>query len=267
MPYWLSVRHKQILDKLGAAGHIRALDEDLARWVGWQMLLPRPTHGELEKAVIPPILTRWRCLLEADDAAPAVKNQVWVALATLLHKYGLSDDIITARALTAIDELNRDVVLSDSFYHQTPAIKTFLQSPPVPLNRRPRRPRPVTFLRPGDLLSIQLDGHFHAAFVHRVEGVNEYPIIEFYAGRFHQPPTLAQLSGRAAARDRGWARFGVEGLTYLPDPANQVVALASQHTQAPQGDEPRPGDPVYACDIIWLQTMARSLFDELHDVK
>ncbi|MEE1761365.1 MULTISPECIES: hypothetical protein [unclassified Streptomyces] len=107
-----------------------------------------------------------------------------MALATLLHKYGFHDasGAVTARAFASFDELNCDVVLSDAFARQSPAIKTLLQSAPTPVTRRPRIPRTVTFLRPGDLVSVQLADRFHAAFVHELHGANEFPIIEVYAG-------------------------------------------------------------------------------------
>ncbi len=212
------VRHRQILDKLDARGLVQALDEELARWVREQMVYPVSSYAELERAVIPPVLARWRCLLDADDVRPAAKYVAWVALATLLHKYGFRDDASTSMALTAVDELNRHVVLSDAFERQSPAIKSLLGSTPTPLTRRPRSPRNVTFPRPGDVVSIELSGRFHAAYVRELHGINEFPVIEFYAGTFAQSPTPALLEGRDAARDHGRARFGAVGMTYLPTP-------------------------------------------------
>jgi hypothetical protein len=259
------VRHQQILDKLAAPVHVRALNEDLARWVGWQMLGNPKAPDELERAVIEPIMVRWRCLLDAANASPATKCKVWVALATLLHRYGLADETVTAHALTAIDELNRDVVLSDAFARQSPAIKDFLQSPPTPLGRRPRRPRTLTLLRPGDVLSVQLDEHFQAAFVREVVGAGDHPVIEFYAGRFLRPPSTAELSGRPAARERGRARFAVGGLIHMPDPANQFLALPSPHPGPPAGADPEPGDGLYTLtDIIRLQHHMATLFHTTH---
>ncbi|NGM12717.1 hypothetical protein [Verrucosispora sioxanthis] len=257
------MRHQQILDKLAAPVLVRALNEDLARWVGWQLVAVPEDHRDLGQRVIPPILTRWRCLLDAADTAAETRHRGWVAMAVLLHRYGLADEAVTAHASAAIDSLNRDVVLSDAFARQSPAVKDFLATPPPPLTRRPRRPGTLTLLRPGDVVSIQVEASFYAAFVRQVAGGNEYPVIEFYSGRFQQPPTLNELSGRAAARDRGGARFGVVGLTYLPDPANQVRALASQHPQPPLGNEPGPGEGRYTMtDIIRLQRAIVSLLSE-----
>ncbi|WBB93800.1 hypothetical protein [Verrucosispora sp. WMMC514] len=255
------MRHQQLLDKLAAPLLVRALNEDLARWVSWQLLTHPEDHHELTRAVIPPILTRWRCLLDADDTAAATRHRGWVAMAVLLHRYGLAAPAVTAHASAAIDSLNRDVVLSDAFARQSPAIKDFLSTPPPPLTRRPRRPGTLTLLRPGDVVSIQVKASFHAAFVREVAGGNEYPVIEFYAGRFDRPPTFGELSGRAAVRDRGGARFGVVGLTYLPDPANQVRALAAGYQQPPLGTDPGPGEGRYTMtDIIRLQHVIDRLF-------
>lgn len=150
-----------------------------------------------------------------------------------------------------------------AFEKQSPAIKALLQSAPTPLTRRPRIPRTVTFLRPGDVVTIQLGDRFHAAFVHELHDANEFPEIEFYAGSFAQPPTIAQLADRTAARRGGQARFRVVGLTFLPDPAHQVVALAAQHSKAPHGGNPQAGDGLWTLtDIIDLPQATAALFDD-----
>lgn len=76
---------------------------------------PGRSHTEVEKAVISPVLVRWRCPLDAADATAATTDVGWVALATLLHKHGIQDSDISARASTSVDEVNRHVVLSDVF--------------------------------------------------------------------------------------------------------------------------------------------------------
>ncbi|MCY0922283.1 MULTISPECIES: hypothetical protein [unclassified Streptomyces] len=248
------MRHQQVLDKLAARGHVRALDEDLARQVAHQMSYPGCSHEDVARAVIPPILARWRCLLESEEARPATKDVVRVALATLLHKYGFQDPAITAEAIAAVDALNDAVVLSDAFERQSADIKKLLRTAPTPLSRRPGSPRSVTFLRVGDVLSIELRGHFQAAYVRQVTGLNETPVIEFYAGAFTRPPELADLAGREAARPGGRARFSVDGLTYLPDPAHQVRAVAAAHGEGPHGGEPGPSQGLHTItDILTLQ--------------
>jgi hypothetical protein len=73
--------------------------------------------------ILPPVMARWECLLGAEDAPIHTKNVAWVALATLLHKYSVSDKHVAAKAVAVIDHLNRDVVLSDGFAHQSVAIR------------------------------------------------------------------------------------------------------------------------------------------------
>ncbi|MFB7919470.1 hypothetical protein [Streptomyces sp. NPDC056061] len=255
------MKHQQILEKLAARGLVRSMDEELARWVQHRMRPPGPSHAEIEQAVLPPVLLRWRCLFDAEDVDPASRNVALVALATLLHKYGFRDPGTTAAALRAVDDLNRDVVLSDAFERRSPEIKELLASAPVPLTRRPRRPRALSFLRPGDVISFEVSGRFHAAFVRDMHGGNEFPVIEFYAGSFGRPPVWAELSGRAAAAERGRARFGVVGLAQLPDPARQVRVVEAPRPQPPTGEEPRPGEGLWTLtDLMSLQEDVFRLF-------
>ena len=251
------MKHQQILDHLAARGHVQALDEELSRWVRRQMSLRQATGDR----VIPPVLARWRCLLDDDEARPVTKNVVWVALATTLHKYGFQDPAVTAEAVAAVDALNDAVALSDAFARQADKIKEFLASPPLPLTRKPSDPRPLTFLRPGDVLSVELHGRFHAAYVRKLNGLNETAVIEFYAGTFGRLPTTDELTDREAARPAAGARFAVTGLTYLPDPANQIRALAAAHPTGPTGGDPVPGQGLYAVtDLFSLQRDLENLF-------
>ncbi|MFB6504736.1 MULTISPECIES: hypothetical protein [unclassified Streptomyces] len=260
------MNHQQVLDKLAAGGYVRALDEELARWVRRQMFARHATHEELTRRVLAPVLTRWRCLLDGDEVPPATKNAVWVALAAVLHKYGIQDAAVTARAVGAVDALNRDVVLSDAFGRRSEEIKEFLRSAPVPLTRKPAAPRPLTFLRVGDVLSIELGGRFHAAYVRQVNGFNETAVIEFYAGTFGRPPTADELAGREAARPAARARFHVDGLTYLPDPANQVRAVAAAQAEGPRGGDPVPGQGLYTVtDVMSLQRDMVELFGPVEE--
>ncbi|MER5778234.1 hypothetical protein ABT144_28860 [Streptomyces sp. NPDC002039] len=255
------MRHQQVLDKLAARGHVRALDEELARWVSHQMGYPGCSHEEVARAVIPPVLARWRCLLGSEEVRPATKDVVRVALATLLHKYGFQDAAVTTEAIKAVDALNDGVVLSDAFERRSTDIKKLLRSAPTPLSRRPGSPRSLTFLRVGDVLAIELGGRFHAAYVRQVTGLNETPVIEFYAGSFARPPHLADLAGSEAARPGGRARFSVDGLTYLPDPAQQVRVVAAAHEEGPHGGEPGPAQGLHTItDIYSLQRHMGELF-------
>ncbi|MFF9346257.1 hypothetical protein [Streptomyces sp. NPDC014734] len=257
------MKHQQVLEKLAARGLVRAMDEELARWVQHQMRPPGRSHAEIERAVLPPVLRRWRCLLDGEDAGAASRNVARVALAALLHKYGFQDPHTTAAALRAVDDLNHDVVLSDAFERRSPEIKELLASAPVPLTRRPRRPRALSFLRPGDVISFEVSGRFHGAFVRDVHDADEFPVVEFYAGSFTRPPTWAELSGRDAAAERGRARFGVVGLAQLPDPAHQVRAVEARRPLPPAGEEPRPGEGLWTLtDLMSLQEDVFRLFGD-----
>ncbi|GII04206.1 hypothetical protein [Planobispora takensis] len=127
------------------------------------------------------------------------------------------------------------------------------------------RRRAVTFLRPADVVSIELDAAFHAAFVlqlHDDKG-GQCPVIEFYAGRFPLPPTARQLAGRPAAGGVRFrhARFSVWGLTHLPDPARQVRLVARGHPDKPLSAPSRPGEGRYTVtDPISLQQSMMTLF-------
>ncbi|MBG0831615.1 hypothetical protein HS041_28190 [Planomonospora sp. ID67723] len=259
------MRHKQILDELAVPTLVQAMDEDLAGWVGRRLREIGGTPAELRRLVIEPILRRWRCLLQAPDTDTTTRDIAWVALATLLHKYGMRADDVTAAALRALDGLDDAAVLSKAFPRRSPVIRALLQSPPVPPARRPPRRRAVTFLRPADVVSIELDAGFHAAFVlqlHDDKG-GQCPVIEFYAGRFSVPPTVRQLAGRPAAGGVRFrhARFSVWGLTHLPDPARQVRLVARGHPDKPLSAPSRPGEGRYTVtDLISLQQSMMTLF-------
>jgi hypothetical protein len=203
-------------------------------------------------------------MLDADAVPAGQRNKGWVALATVLHKHGVADQHVTAPALVAIDDLNREMTLSEAFQRQSDAIKELLRSAPVPLKRRPARPNPVTSFRPGDAVAIELDQRFHAAYVLSRAGDagDTRPVVEFYRGRFDRPPTAEDLKGRAMAREYGRGRFGVFGLTYVPDPANQVVLIASAAVDPPQGAPPIPGRGEWtSTDLLQLQDHIRRLFE------
>lgn len=85
----------------------------------------------------------------------------------------------------------------------------------------------MTLLRIGDVISIQLGGYFHAAYMlglHRDMG-GTLPAIEFYEGRYDHLPTAEDLAGRATAR----GSTAADGLASWALPtsrtANRLVAL------------------------------------------
>jgi hypothetical protein len=254
------MKHQQILDKLVSGKLVRAIDEDLR--LNDFLIVGDPRWPDLQQRVLLQVRARWRCLLDADDATAHAKNVARVALATLLHKYGVRDENVTAEALQAIDDLNQAGGLSEAFERQSGAIKSLLRSAPAPRARRPPRPRPVTSLRPGDVVSIQLNRYFHAADVLSVDGDagGTSPVIDFYEGRFQRMPAVEELARLTTGPGRR-TRFGVRGLNYLPDPANQVVLIAPQHTHHSVGDAPKPGPAEYtATNILQLQEHIERLF-------
>ncbi|MEL5960705.1 hypothetical protein AADR41_39150 [Streptomyces sp. CLV115] len=70
------MKHQQILDGPAARGLVRAMDEELARWVKHRMSPPGRRHAEVEQDVVPPVLLRWRCLFDAGDVGPETQEDV-----------------------------------------------------------------------------------------------------------------------------------------------------------------------------------------------
>ncbi|MFB9717241.1 hypothetical protein [Planobispora longispora] len=56
--------------------------------------------------MIEPVLRRRRCLLQAPGTDTTTRDIARVVLATLLHKYGMRADDVTAAALAAVDDLD-----------------------------------------------------------------------------------------------------------------------------------------------------------------
>nr|BFE79717.1 hypothetical protein GCM10020093_023180 [Planobispora longispora] len=66
----------------------------------------RGTRAEVRRPVIEPVLRRRRCLLQAPGTDTTTRDIARVVLATLLHKYGMRADDVTAAALAAVDDLD-----------------------------------------------------------------------------------------------------------------------------------------------------------------
>lgn len=261
-----AITHAQALKKLAADILVQTLDEDLARLLAHT--LARARHDAAMAAnpsasVLPPLLRRWNCVLQAGDdaASPLYRHKTAVALAVLLHKYGIADASIADRADAAIDALNEAVALSDDFHRKTAAIKTaFLRTPPAPLKRAPGLPDSLTFYRAGDVVSYQLDGRHYAAYVHRCAQTNQSPVIEFYDAAFDQVPGIDDLQGKPARGrryDDGNARvelLSVAGMKFMPDPAGQFVLIkACVETPPDQSHLGRPVGLYGVSDVFELQ--------------
>ena len=225
--------HQQIIDKLAARHLVQSIDEDLARLVYTAMRFHKDDSKQ-HSFILTKLLLRWNCVLKASDADPGhYKSKTVLALAILLHKYGFADPKITSEALMAIDDLNTGVVLSDDFFRKSDEIKKFLTSEPAKLKRKPVVPENITFYRPKDVISIQLDNRYYGAYVHRLSAPNETVIIEFYDGVFDQVPTMSELEKLPAKGQlfndgvERVANFSICGLKFLPDLANQVKLVSA----------------------------------------
>ncbi len=226
--------HQQILDKLAARKLVQSIDEDLARLISDAMSVHKnDLTGQLAN-FLPKLMVRWNCVLLADrEISMDYRHKTVLALAILLHKYGFADQTITDQAIQAIDALNAGVVLSDDFYRKSDDIKAFIQTIPVPLKKKPSYAESLTFYRGEDVISIQLEQKYYAAYIHYIQGVNESPVLEYYDGEFDQVPTLAELEklpARGAVFNDGIARislYAVNGLKFLPDMAGQIQLISA----------------------------------------
>lgn len=268
-----SINHAQALKKLAADTLVQTLDEDLARLMTRLMAYAR--HDEalaanLGARALPQVLRRWNCVLQAnDDAVSALyRHKTAVALAILLHKYGIADATLSAHADAAIDALNDAVALSDDFHRKTPDIKqAFLHTPPTPLKRAPGQPDSLTFYRAGDVVSYQLDGRYHAAYVLRCASTNSSPIIEFYDAVFDQVPSMDELNG-IPARGRRYndgtvriERLSVSGMKFMPDPAGQFVLVKACVETPPDNSHLQKSVGLYGVsDVFEMQEQVAGMF-------
>ncbi len=260
--------HQQILDKLSAKHLIQAIDEDLASLTFDAICYEKNTTVAQLSYILPKLLLRWNCVLFADEGISATyKQKTIIALAVLLHKYGFADKFITKNALQAIDKLNKDIALSDDFFRKSNEIKAFINSMPAPLKRKPAIAESITFYRAEDVVSIQLEGKFYAAYIHQLSGPNESPIIELYDGVFSKVPTLNEL-GKLNAKGRiyndGKERiclFSINGMKYLPDPANQIQLISACVEKRPSNEHLTESVGLYAVlDIFRLQGVIKEMF-------
>ena len=244
--------HQQIIDKLAARHLAQAIDDDLSRLTFYAMASAKnETSFDQKTYVLSRLYKRWNCVIIATqhDVTEIHKQKTILTLAIQLHKYGFADNELTQKAVAAVDYLNGGAVLSDDFCRRSAEIKEFLHTKPILLKRKPSLPENVTFYRPKDVISIQLDKAFYAAYIHELTGLNESPIIEFYDKLFDKNPTLNELN---MVQAKGWfyneskidiAWFGVDGLRNLPDPANQIQLISAcvekkptnEHLQKPAG--------------------------------
>lgn len=266
------MKHSQILDKLAAKYLVETMDDDLSRLVWWAMTgSSNKTPQEQLKTILPEFLLRWDCTLKpsAEKGKKHYRNKALVAMATLLHKYGFSKPSITSQAIDAIDALNKAVVLSDDFERKSVYIKELLQSPPVPLKRRPALPESITFYRPKDIIAIELENIFYIAYIHTDTGINQSPVVEFYEQTFDKVPTLEELKNTRAIGEKysdgttKISKFSISGLKYLPDPAGQVTLIASAIDTPPYNSHLKSPIGLYTTSTIFqIQPIIKRMFSK-----
>ncbi len=268
------MKHQQILDKLAARYLVKSMDEDLSRLMIRALSFKK--HGSIptvESYVIPRLLKRWNCALEAgkEEVKKYYKETAILAMSILMHKYGISEKSIQEKALNAISVLNDAVVLSDDFFRKSEEIKTFIQSQPKPLSKKPSYPENTTFYRAGDVISIQLEGKYYGAYILEITGINESPVLEFYDCIFDNKPQLMDLKGLRAKGNklndgkRYVSCHAVYGMKYLPDLANQVHLLGACKTNdfRPDNDHLNRTEGLYSVsDIFKLQETIHRLYEE-----
>ncbi len=270
-----AINHTQALKKLAADTLVQTLDEDLARLMTTLMAYARH-DAELAAnpgaSALPQVMRRWNCVLETSDetASALYRQKTVVALAILLHKYGLADAAINARADAAIDALNDAVALSDDFHRKTADIKqAFLQTPPVALKRAPGLPDSLTFYRAGDVVSYQLDGRYYAAYVHYCAGTNTSPVIECYDAVFDHVPSIDELRDKPAKGRRyndgelRIERMSVTGMKFMPDPAGQIALVKACVDTPPDNSRLKKSTGLYVVsDIFDMQERVDGLFGD-----
>ncbi len=269
----MAMTHTQALSKLAADTLVQTLEEDVARVMARTFALGR--HDAAIAAnygghALPPLLRRWSCVLQAGDAKATAlyRHKTALALAIVLHRNGLADAGLNAAARTAIDVLNAEVALSDDFFRKSAQIRQdFLNTPPAPPKRSPGLHDSLTFYRAADVVAMELDGRFHALYVHGCARTNQSPIVEFYDAVFDHLPQMAELAD-VRARGRRYndgvgrvARFSISGLKFLPDPAGQFTLVKACVETPPDPGHLQKGDWLYTVsDIFELQSEVDSMF-------
>ncbi|MDJ1483515.1 hypothetical protein QNI16_23660 [Cytophagaceae bacterium YF14B1] len=262
--------HQQILDKLAAKYLVQSIDDDISRLTWYAMAYDKQGNQQSHLAyILPKLLLRWNCILHADskEVSEHYKQKAVLALAVILHKYGFADTLLTQHAIRAIDQLNQEVVLSDDFFRKSEEIKKLISGSPVALKRKPAMPDSITFYRPKDVVSIQLERKFYAAYIHNLTGPNEAPIIEFYEGEFDSIPTVQDLYNRKAKGQRyndgkeRIARFAIYGMKYMPDLANQIQLIGACIESAPENEHLTASVGLYTMsDLFDIQSDIQQMF-------
>ncbi|WP_286964927.1 hypothetical protein [Flavobacterium sp. UBA4854] len=138
---------------------------------------------------------------------------------------------------------------------------------PIPLKRKPSVPESITFYRKGDVISIQLENRFYAAYIHKITGANESPILEFYDGVFDKIPTWGNLQNLPAKGQlyndgiKRISKFSVYGLKHEPDTANQIRLIKASVDNPPANNHLKESVGLYSViDLFTLQRDIKNLF-------
>ncbi len=249
---------------------VESMEDDLARLTFNAMCEYKDGLTEkLISFVLPRLLVRWDCVLKAGDNELAIsyKAKAYIALAVLLSKHGFSDVEITKKAISGIDYLNKEVILSDTFEKQSSDIKNFISATPKPLKRKPSVKVGITFYRAKEAISIQIGKDFYAAYIHKISDNNGAAIIEVYDAVFDKIPAkeqLKNLKGRGQKYDDGSERisfFRIAGMKFLPDPANQIHIIGSSIAEPPLNSHLEEAIGLYAMsDLFRLQEIINRMF-------
>ena len=230
------MNHKQILDKMAAGNLVTTLDQEVARLTFTAMAGHKNNwiDNKLDY-VITRLMPRWNSLVK-HHAQESVRVEIFnIVLAIILHKYGFQVQKITDAAIESIERLNKKTILSDSFFHKEDEIKSFLIDKPKELTRYPRQAWPLTYYRPKDIVSFEVDGKYIAAYVYGYS--SSAPIVAFFDLIFEKPPFVEQLVGQRAYGKsyaeserpdiKYFEKYAINGMTYIPDPAEQITIIAS----------------------------------------
>lgn len=268
----MAMNHQQVLSKLAADHLVEVIHDDISRLTYEAMSGPKnslPDHATISANVITQILLRWNCVLNAttDEVAALYQQKTWLGLAAVLHKHGFHDEVITQRALQAVDQLNDAVALSDDFHRKSAEIKALIAKAPTPLSRRPAIAKAITFWRKGDVASVQIGERFHAIYVYDIEGANTAPLVEVYDFVADKKPLLDDVL-RCRAKGRRFhdgtdrvERYAVYGMKNMPDLAHQFHLLGSGVAEGPDHRHLKPATGLYVMsDLFRLLSDLRHAF-------
>lgn len=252
--------HQQILDKLAAKYLVKSIDEDLAR-LTFDAICYNDDPNKQLTYILPKLLNRWNCILNAENTiADNYKLTTVLALSILLHKYGFSDIDITNKAIKAIDKLNKNIALKEDFFRKSEEIKQFILSKPIPLKRKPTIPESITCFRAKDVISIQLEDRFYAAYIHEIRNGNSGFVLEFYDHIFNRLPTLKEVENLLAKGNDQIFHFLVFGIRYQPDLANQIVLIGANVETKPSNIHLKDSKGTIVQNIFDIQHYIKVLF-------